>query len=262
VDYKGPCTEIRATLVGVELDDGGADFIIFSRLNLKSTYRFSQGLPYVFIPLGCLGLMRLPAVLWLSGDYEYSNVSETGNGSRRNVADSPTVTKEGAGEALVDLDPHTSERTNTTVTRTPTNVPHSSEPAVFTSPCVRPHPTALACLYRVWSVLSITSLLSGSASTCHMLWSYPRSFPYVSLSHLIFNLTYFIITTMAILITNTYILLGHMQSTLICAHDLLRVARSREHQQFHLGTEVGQAQGGKLGSQRAIHFILDSFGAT
>jgi hypothetical protein len=82
--------------------------------------------------------MRPPAALWLSGDYEYSNVSETGNGSRRNAADSPTVTKEGAGEALVDLDPHTSKRTNATVTRTPTNVPHSSEPAVFTSPRVRP----------------------------------------------------------------------------------------------------------------------------
>jgi hypothetical protein len=25
VDYKGPCTEIRASLVGIELDDGGAN---------------------------------------------------------------------------------------------------------------------------------------------------------------------------------------------------------------------------------------------
>jgi len=80
------------TLQGVQ-----ASFIIFSRLNPKSTYRLGQGLPYVFIPPGCLGLMRLPAALWLSDDYEYSNVSETGNGSRRNVADSPTATKEGAG---------------------------------------------------------------------------------------------------------------------------------------------------------------------
>ena len=40
-----------------------------------------------------------------------------------------------------------------------------------------------------------------------------------SRSHLMFNLMYFIITTMAILITNTYILLGRMQSTLIpCIH--------------------------------------------
>lgn len=62
------------------------------------------------------------------------------------------------------------------------------------------------CLPLPRLVLSITGLLSGSAvSTCHMLWGYPRSFPYVSLSHLMFNLMYFIITTMAILITNTYI---------------------------------------------------------
>ena len=141
--------------------------------------------------------------------------------------------------------------------RTPLSQLFSPVPA--SAPPIQP----LACLYRVWLVLSITGLLSGSAvSTCHTLWGYPRSFPYVSLSHLMFNLMYFIITTMAILITNTYILLGRMQSTLICAHDLLRVTRSREHQQFHLGTEVGQAQGRKLGSQRVIHFILNSFSAT
>jgi hypothetical protein len=61
--------------------------------------------------------------------------------------------------------------------RTPLSQLFSPVPA--SAPPIQPLPAS-----RVWLALSITGFLSGSAvSTCHMLWGYPRSFPYVSLSH-------------------------------------------------------------------------------
>jgi hypothetical protein len=56
-------------------------------------------------------------------------------------------------------------------------------------------------------------------STSHMLWGTSLSFPYISLSHLLVNVMYFMITTATVLITDTYILLGRTQSTVIpCIH--------------------------------------------
>lgn len=207
------------TTAALTLRDAYASFTIFPRANPKSTYRFGQGLSYVFIPLGCLGLMRLPAALWLSDDYEYSNVLETTNCGGGN-ADSPTVTREGPGEPLVDLDPHTSKCTNATVTRTSTNVPPSSEPAIFTSPPRPPHPYSPCppLPHLVGPVHNWPPKWLGRLYLSHAK-NYLRSSPYVSLPHLMLNLMYFIITTMGILITNTYMLPGRTQSMLIpCIH--------------------------------------------
>jgi len=68
--YVPPLSASSLTTAVLTLQGVQASFIIFLSLNPKSTYRLGQGLPYVFIPLGCLGLMRLPAALRLSGDYD------------------------------------------------------------------------------------------------------------------------------------------------------------------------------------------------
>lgn len=68
--YVPPLSALSLTTAVLTLQGVQASFIIFSRLNPKSTYRLGQGLPYVFIPLGCLVLMRLPAALRLSDDYD------------------------------------------------------------------------------------------------------------------------------------------------------------------------------------------------
>jgi hypothetical protein len=57
-------------------------------------------------------------------------------------------------------------------------------------------------------------------STPHTLGGNLRSFPYVSLSHLLDMVMYFILSTATVLITCTYILLGRTHSTLIpCIHE-------------------------------------------
>ena len=208
-------TTVALTLQGVQ-----ASFIIFSRLNPKSTYNFGQGLPNVFIPLGCLGLMRLPAALWLSDDYGYLNVAETGSGGGHNVAETHVATMEGAGDRLLELDPLTSKSTNATVTRISSDTSHFFEPTTSTHTRLHPTHTPLARLYRFWWFVSVTGLLGCSAvSTSRMFWGYSRAFPYISLSHLLFDVMYFVITTATISITDTYILLGHTHSTLIpCIH--------------------------------------------
>ncbi|KAI9779090.1 MAG: hypothetical protein M1839_007756 [Geoglossum umbratile] len=53
-----------------------ATFLIISSMIPGSSYRFQQGLPFLFLPLGCLGLVRLVPAPWLSSDYGYLNPSE------------------------------------------------------------------------------------------------------------------------------------------------------------------------------------------
>ncbi|KAI9855085.1 MAG: hypothetical protein M1813_000569 [Trichoglossum hirsutum] len=56
------------------LQGAQACFLIIA--TMVTTTTFGYGLPYLFLPLGCLGLLRLPAAFWISSDYGYSNTLE------------------------------------------------------------------------------------------------------------------------------------------------------------------------------------------
>jgi hypothetical protein len=205
-------TTVVLTLQGVQ-----SSFIIFALLRPNSTYHFGQGLPNVFIPLGCIGLMRLPAALWLSDDHCSLDVPETAGFSGNHVA---VPIMEEAGNPLLELDPRTSKPTTATATRISTFQSHISEPTTSIESRLHPTNTPVALLYRIWWFLSVTGLVGGSAvSTSHMLWGSSLTFPYISLSHLLVSVMYFMITAATVLITDTYILLGRTQSTVIpCIH--------------------------------------------
>jgi hypothetical protein len=211
-------TTVVLTLQGVQ-----ASFIISSSFDPDSTYHYRQGLPNVFIPIAILGLMRLPAALWLSDDYGYLDIAQTAGDSRRN-AETSAATVEEAGDRLLELEPRTSKRANVTHTTivSPLSTTLSNLSEITTTDTRRLHsshsPRGLA--YRVWWFLSITGLLSFAAvSTSHVIWGNPRSFRYIPLSHLLTNILYFVLAAAAVLITSTYIFLGRATSTLIpCIH--------------------------------------------
>jgi hypothetical protein len=200
-----------------------AGLIAFGSLNPKKIYRFGQGLPNVFIPLAILGLLRLPAALWLSDDYTYLDLVHNGSGKERHITETPAGEMEEPSTALIS----------------PSSPTNSHIPELTTSDKCRVHSihSAIGLIYRVWWFLSVGGFVSGAAlssshilwgnsrslryiSTSHTLWGNLHSFPYVSLSHLLDMVMYFILSTATVLITCTYILLGRTHSTLIpCIHE-------------------------------------------
>jgi hypothetical protein len=213
-------TTVVLTLQGVQ-----AGFIIYSFSNPDSPYHILQGLPNVFIPIAILGLMRLPAALWLSDDYGYLDIAQTTGDGGRNTAETSATIMEEVGDRLLELEPRTSKRANATHITTivsPLSTTLSNLSEITTTDKRRLHsshsPRGLA--YRVWWFLSIAGLLSFAAvSTSHTIWGNPRSFRYIPLSHLLTNILYFVLSTAGVLITSTYIFLGRTTSTLIpCIH--------------------------------------------
>jgi hypothetical protein len=214
-------TTVVLTMQGVQ-----AGFTIFRSMSPEHPYHFGQGLPNVFIPLAILGLMRLPAALWLSGDYGYLDVAQTESGSGGIVADSLEENIEQAGDPLFDLDPCTSKLATSTAATTvivsplATTLSNLSKLTTIDQRRLHSNHTPIALLYRIWWFLSINGLLIGAAvSASHPIWGNLRSFRYVSLSHLLANILYFVLATATVLITSTYILLDRTRSTLIpCIH--------------------------------------------
>jgi hypothetical protein len=214
-------TTIILTLQGVQ-----AGFIIYSFLSSDDQYHVGQGLPTVFIPIAILGLMRLPAALWLSDDYGYLDVAQKASDSGQNAAETPAATAEDVGDSLLELEPRTPKRSNATTTTTtiisPLAITLSNLSELTTTNKRRLHSrhSRLGLVYRIWWFLSITGLLSLAAvSTSRLLWANPRSFRYVPLSKLLVNILYFVLSTASVLITSTYIFLGRTTSTLIpCIH--------------------------------------------
>jgi hypothetical protein len=213
-------TTVILALQGVQ-----ASFIIFSFWDPDTIYHTGQGLPNVLIPIAILGLMRLPAALWLSDDYGYLDIAQTAGDSGRNAAEASATTMEEVGDRLLELEPRTSKRANATHTTTivsPLSITLSNLSELTTTDERRLHfsHSPLGLAYRVWWFLSITGLLSAAAvSTSHVIWGNPRSFRYTSLSHLLTNVMYFVLSTATVLITSTYIFLGRTTSTLIpCIH--------------------------------------------
>jgi magnesium-transporting ATPase (P-type) len=153
--------------------------------------------------------MRLPAALWLSDDYAFSDLVHNGRGDQQHITEMEESTRASA---------------TATALYSPLCRTNSHMPELTTSNRCRVHSTdsAIGRLYRVWWFLSIGGLLSGAAAAASsVLWGInTRSFPYVSLSHLLENAMYFVLSTAAVLITCTYILLGRTHSTLIpCIHE-------------------------------------------
>jgi hypothetical protein len=207
------------TLQGVQ-----ASFIIFRFLNPDTTYHIGQGLPNVFIPIAILGLMRLPAALWLSDDYGYLDIAQTAGNSGRNAVETSAATMEEVGDRLLELEPRASKCANVTHTTivSPLSTTLSNLSGITITDKRRLHfsNSPLGLAYRVWWSLSITGLLSAAAVSCsYLIWGNARSFRYISMSHLLTNIMYFALTTATVLITNTYIFLGRTTSTLIpCIH--------------------------------------------
>lgn len=168
------------------------------------------GLPNTFVPIAIMSLFRLPAALWLSDDYVYWDFTHQGN-SDQIIAETPSRTTERTDDSKVKLDPRTSEQA-------PMIPLQLSEPN--DKPRVHSTRTRIALAYRIWWLVSMNGLLVPAVVNLGiLLFSAPRSFPYISLNFLLFLILYFILAVSAILITTTYILLGRTNTTTIpCIH--------------------------------------------
>ena len=189
---------VSQTLQAVE-----AVFLFVAALVPNGQYHVGSGLPYLFLPLSCLGLPRLVAALWLSGDYGYLNVD---NLELIRESSSRTVEKVGAGH----------------VVKRPVGGERVRERQVEASVSDRLHPrhSKRGIIYRIFWIVSSCALLGTSAAaTSKLWWGYPENMPYCSMSRLTVNVMYFVITSVAIFIYCTYILTGRTHTTIIpCIH--------------------------------------------
>jgi hypothetical protein len=219
MDRQTPWTDIRVTSVGIKLHNCCANSARRSgRLHYildpepKFNLPFWPGFTEYFHPPRHPWAYE-PAALWLSGDYAYLDLAHNGNGEERHITETP------AGE-MEEPKRATATATALILPLSPTN---SHIPELTTSDKCRVHSThsAIGLLYRVWWFLSISGLLSGAGvSASRILWGNLPSFRYVSLTHLLENCMYFVLSAAAVLITCTYILLGRTHSTVIpCIHE-------------------------------------------
>jgi hypothetical protein len=175
-----------------------ATFLIIGALIPRSPYRITARLAGVFAPLACLGLMRLPAALWLSSDYGYMNYS--------NSPTTPLLVETALERVVSDniLKAQVSERQLDMTVQDRLLPPHCWQ----------------GILYRIFWLLTVWGILGVSAADCtHIWWSYPPSVPYLSTSGLLFDAMYLVLTVAAILIHSFYVVTGKATSTIIpCIH--------------------------------------------
>jgi hypothetical protein len=172
-------------------------FLIISALIL-SMPSFGYGLSTIFLPLGCLGIIRLPAAFWLSNDYGYLSAVE---GTGRRVAETHH-------DHLVSDKP---------------GLPMVTD-RLLDDTCVGDRLVDIQSwkgrVYRVWWALSVLVLLGVSAaSTTKIWWGYHPSLPYTSVSRVTFQGMYLVLTVCTVLIHLFYVLTGNTRTTLIpCIH--------------------------------------------
>ena len=156
----------------------------------------------------------------MSGDYAYLDVAQTETDSGQNIANTPAADMKQAGDSLLELNSRRTPTTTAIVSPLATNLSNLSELTNTDKPRLYSTHSRVGLLYRIWWFLSVVGLMGGGAvSTSHLIWGNPPSFRYVSISHLLFNVMYFAISTSIVLIISTYILLGRTSSTLIpCIH--------------------------------------------
>jgi hypothetical protein len=188
--------------VVLTLQASQAMFLIVASLFPNVPYHFGNGLPYVFFPLSCLGLPRLVAAFWLSGDYGYLNAE--------NLELVRGVTRRSVGTVEKVVTDH--------VVEYPVGEERSVEECVsdrlYERHCWR------GIVYTIFWIVSSCALLGTSAAaTSKLWWGYAENMPYSSVSHLIDNGMYFVTTSAAMLIYCTYILMGRTHTTIIpCIH--------------------------------------------
>lgn len=193
------------TTIVLSFQGGQAIFIIFARLlvltdKAAAKYNFTQGLPVVFVPLGVLALVRLPAALWLSADHGYLNASAKASNCAllETREEGKEVSMSRISETRLGekpLDPATDTRLHTS---------HGLK----------------GFAYRVYWALSIAAIMGGSFGACTRIWwGYESTFPYDSSSRLTFQVMYLCTTGGGMLITLTYIFSGSTHTTIIpCIH--------------------------------------------
>jgi hypothetical protein len=188
--------------VVLTLQAAQAMFLIVAALVPNVPYHIGEGLQYVFFPLSCLGLPRLVAAFWLSGDYGYLNAE--------NLELVRGVTQSSVGTAEKVVTGHVVE------------YPVGEERPVEVSVSNRLHErhSWRGIVYRIFWIVSSCALLGTSAAaTSKLWWGYAENMPYSSMSHLMGNGMYFVTTSAAMLIYCTYILMGRTHTTLIpCIH--------------------------------------------
>ena len=152
------------------------------------------GLPYIFVPIGCLGFLRLPAAFWLSNDFGYLQTWQIPG----------------------SWEPSQPQKRSQKVVATDNGLPVSN--------CVedRLHGRRSwrGVILRIFWVLTILPLMGVSAASCtKALWAVSPSGRYVSLSRLLLTIMWISITSGTLLIHTFYIATGRTNSTIIpCIH--------------------------------------------
>jgi hypothetical protein len=156
-------------------------FLIIEEIVPGSNHSFSQGLPYIFLPLGCLGLIRLVGAFWLSSEHGYSN-------PWGNNGDNEQVDAKISEEAI----------------RVRLNTANTGKGIAF----------------RIfWFLLGFGLLGASAVSSTKICWSYHPTIAYSSVSRLLLSILYFTTTIGGLFITCTYIVVGKTHTTIIpCIH--------------------------------------------
>jgi hypothetical protein len=173
-----------------------ATFLIISSLIGSSAYRITVKLAEVFTPLGCLGLMRLPAAFWLSSDYGFMNYDH-----RQSV---PLLVKDDLEKVVSD---------NIIQLRV-NHVDMTVQDRLLPPHCWK------GILYRIFWLATVWGILGISAADCtHLWWNFPPSLPYLATTELLFNSMYLVLTVASIGIHTFYVVTGKATSTIIpCIH--------------------------------------------
>lgn len=173
-----------------------ATFLIIGSLTSSQGHYIPLKLATVFTPLGCLGLIRLPAAFWLSSDYGFMNYD---------IRQSAPLLPASSLEKVVS---------DNLVQLRASQVDMAVQDRLFPPHCWK------GVLYRVFWLLTVWVILGASAMDCtHIWWKYPPHLPYLSTSGLLFLSIYLVLTVASIAIHTFYVVTGKATSTIIpCIH--------------------------------------------
>jgi hypothetical protein len=166
---------ITLSLQGVQ-----AIFIVIGSIFRPNSIGFSDGIPFFFMPLGLLGLLRLPAAYWITKDFGFS-------GTRGPFTDFTRLTQS------------------------------ELEVWKFAVRCRMSETRNWKCLcYRIWWVASISTIMGFGVCDIIETFNIPGATTFFfSTSNFLFQLLYLLLTTGCILIHFIYVWRREHVSTLI-----------------------------------------------
>ena len=184
-------TSLVITAQGID-----ATFLIICSSIPGSPYRISGVLSGIFTPLGCLGLMRLPALFWLSSDYGFMNYSTPQSVPLLVQPDLEKV----VSDNILQLQA--------------SHVDMTVQDRLLPPHCWK------GMMYRIFWLLTIWGILGISAAGCTQLWwGYPSFLPYQATTGLVFDSMYLVLAVASIVIHTFYVVTGKATSTIIpCIH--------------------------------------------